>query len=554
MLLSLQIKNYVLIDSLNIDFSEGLNIFTGETGAGKSIIFDAISILLGGKVSSSVVRTGANRCIISGFFYIEKYHKIVSLVESRGIEILDGGVVIRREIDESGKSKCYLNDIVVSAKFLQELGELLVDIHGQHEHQSLLNLVYQREYLDNYAQLGATIEEYRKVYENYKVLKSKLEAMKMTQQEKERLVDLYKFQLEEIKSANLKVRDEEYIRDILPQLKNLSKLKESISSIWLQLYEDENSLCGALDKLEKKIHKSIESGAELDKCIDSLNVIKMEFEEIKNEVSLYRDKISNFDESQLDLLIEKLDKIERLKKKYGNTTEEILNYAQKTEKELETLQMSDDIKKDIEKELEEVTQKMNNLAEDISGKRKKFSEKLTEDVLKELKTLGMPKSRFVVVFEKLQEPQEFGIDKIEFFFTANPGEKPRPLKDIISGGELSRFMLALKTIESGAIPILIFDEIDSGISGPMGQVIGKKLSQLSKNSQVIVITHLPQIAAFAQRHFLVEKTITDKKTITQIKMLNRDNSVREIARMLSGKTITDTALRHADELLRQASA
>lgn len=552
MLTTLQIKNYILIDALKIDFASGLNIFTGETGAGKSIIFDAIGILLGEKVSPAVVRKGANQCSISGIFVIDRCPSVEKLASERGIDVSDGQIVIRREVDAGGRSRCFLNDEIVSVGFLSELGNLLVDIHGQHQHQSLLKLAFQSEFLDAVAGIEKELGEYRKIYSTWLALKAKLKSLNMSIQEKERLMDLYKFQINEIDSADIKPGDDEYINQMLPQMKNSSKLKALASEMWEQIYEGENSVITVTDKLRQNMEKLVAMGAPLAEHLDALNEVSEKLGGVKDSISDYLDSVSEFDEAKIDQLISKLDKLDRLKKKYGATIEAILEHREKISKELENLQMSDDIKKDVESDLAATEKNLNALALKLSKKRNAAAEKLASSVVNELKHLGMPKAKFSVRFEREASPTINGFDKIEFLFSANPGEDLKPLKEIISGGEMSRFMLALKTVEAGSIPVLIFDEVDAGLSGPMGQSVARKLSALSKKSQVIAITHLPQIAAFAERHFVVEKIADKNKTTTNIRILRPDEVVNEIARMLSGKEVTDSALRHAEELRKQA--
>ncbi len=552
MLSSIHLKNYILIDNLNIEFADGLNIFTGETGAGKSIIFDAVGILLGDKITQGIIRKGANHCSVSGVFLVEKNPDALKLLSERGIDASEGQIIIRRETDSGGKSRCFINDEIVSVNFLSELGYFLLDIHGQNQHQSLLKLSYQRDFLDGYAGLEDELTSYRKIYDAWQGLKSKLESLNISVQERERLIDLYKFQVDEIKSANLASGDEESIREKLPQMKNQGKLKEVVSAMWGRVYEDDDSLTATLGKIRELMEKASTYGAPFEKYIDVLNETFLKIDELKDGISGYLDTVEGFDDRMIDELITKLDKIEKLRKKYGSTIEEINAYMHKAETNLENLCMSDDIRKDVEGELKNSEKKLNEAASKISKERISAAEKLSSSVLKELKDLGMPKSKFIVGIEKEQTPGPCGRDKVEFFFSANPGEDPRPLKEIISGGEMSRFMLALKTVESGSIPSLMFDELDAGLSGPMGQTVGKKLLCLSEKSQVISITHLPQIAAFARRHFVVEKSAEKDKTTTRIRYLKNEESVDEIARMLSGRKITDSAKQHAEELVEQA--
>jgi len=555
MLLNLAIKNYALIDDLRLEFSGNMSVFTGETGAGKSIIVESIKLLLGERASSELVKKGAENCLISGEFDVSKLKALNKYLKELALEPEDETFFIRREIDVSGKSRAYVNDVPVNIKTLGNIGDYLVDIHGQHEHQSLFSGTAQRKLLDNFADAEKLLTEISKSYEIWKQLLFQKESKVLSEQEKQRLVEIYSFQVKEIDSASLRVGEDEEIEASLPRLKNAGKLMELSQGAYSILYESEGSILENLGKVQKLIENIDSIGGNIKEVSENLKSVIASLQDSAGQIESYKENLES-DPGALEKLLERQDLIRNLKKKYGLTIEEILGFREKTAKELDGLLKLDQNRQELEKEIEKTEKILFSLCEKLSNERKKWGGKLSEGVKKELAFLGMKKARFEISLEKTAEPSAEGWDKVEFMFQPNPGEDLKPLKDIASGGEISRGMLAIKTVFSSAdeVPVLIFDEIDTGLGGPMGQVVGKKMSDLSKHHQVICVTHLPQIAAFADQNISVTKETSNTKTKIKARTLSGNDRVEEIARMLSGENISDSARKHAQELISGAQA
>ena len=552
MLTNLVIKNFALIDDLKLEFAEGLNVFTGETGAGKSIIVESIKFLLGERASGDLVKKGAQSCLVSGEFNCSKLKGLKKYLKELAIEVSDETLFVRREIDISGKSRGVVNDIPVSMKTLGAIGDFLVDIHGQHEHQSLFSSTAQRKLLDNFGDAEKYLNEISKNYGHWRELLAEKESKVLSEQERQRLADIYGFQVKEIDSASLKPGEDEETEAALPMMKNSGKLLELSQEAYGLLYESDGSVIEKIGKV-KKLSDAINSLGGTAEISESLNSASTFLEEAASLIEDYKEKL-NCDPDALEKLLERQNLIRNLKKKYGSTIEEVLSFREKNAKELEILNKFDQNRKELEKEIEKTAKELFSWCSRLSNERKKWAEKLGEGVKKELGFLGMKKARFEISFEKMPEPFSEGWDKIDLMFQPNPGEDLKPLKDIASGGEISRVMLAIKTVLSKAdeVPVLIFDEIDTGLGGPMGQVVGKKMSDLSKNHQVISVTHLPQIAAFALQNISVTKETSDNKTKIKARALSEDDKIEEIARMLSGEKISDSARKHARELISGA--
>lgn len=554
MLLNLNIKNYALIEELSIELSPGLNIFTGETGAGKSIIIESLGLILGGRASSDIVRKDSSRCFISAEFDCSKYADLNNLLEDSGLGTAeDETIIIRREIDSSGKSRAFVNDRPSSVETLKNIGELLVDVHGQHEHQALFKPVLQKKLLDNFAGNEILLGELKIKYSEYKKLIALRDSRQMSEQERERLTELYSFQQKEINSAKLTHGEEEEIEQLLPKLKNADKLLAQSGELYDILYSSEGSVLERLGKIRRILETINAGGGNLAETSDGVGKAYYLLEEASREIENFKDNL-RLDPEEFNRLLERQDLISKLKRKYGSTIPDVLAYCEKISAELETISKADQNKLELERNIATVLESLEVLCKTLTSKRKKAAERLSAGIEKELADLGMKKARFEISIQKEPEPSSDGWDKLEFMFSANPGEDIKPLREIASGGEISRVMLAIKTVlaKSDSIPVLVFDEIDSGIGGPMGQTIGKKLSALSKHHQILCITHLPQIAAFASSHMAVSKETTKNITRTSIKKLSENDSLEEISRMLSGHEITPTARKHAAELIETA--
>ncbi len=552
MLLNLTIRNYALIDEARLEPGDGLTVFTGETGAGKSIIIESIGLLLGERASAQAVRKGTDRCFITGEFDISRVKDLDRFLEEAGIPSEgETSLIVRREIDSQGRSRALVNDRPVSISTLAAIGSFLVDIHGQHEHQSLFHTENQRALLDRYAGAEELAARVAGAYRQWQELLAFKESQLMSAQERERRIDLYSFQLKEIDGAHPVPGEEEELEHALPQLKNAEKLQAVADEAYQILYSSDSAVLDNLRRVDKLLAQMASLGASFTDTAASLADSLAGIEEAARDIENFRDHISA-DPEQLNELLERQDTLHRLKRKYGATIQEILAYRGRIAGELAALNASDDRLKELDRNIATARRALDGLCSQLTALREKAGQKLARLVEKELDTLGMKKARFSVAREALPEPVSFGADRIAFLFSANPGEDLQPLKAIASGGEMSRVMLGLKTVLANAdrVPLLIFDEIDTGIGGPMGKVVGRKLEELSDHHQVLCITHLPQIAACGEHQFYVSKATKGNHTRTIVSPLSPQDRREEIARMLSGDEITDTARRHADELLK----
>ncbi|MFH1368097.1 MAG: DNA repair protein RecN [Elusimicrobiota bacterium] len=556
MLLNLQIRNYALIDELNLELTPGLNIFTGETGAGKSIVIESLNLILGERASAQLVRKGSSRCFVTGTFDISKLKKLKKFIDDSGLSGDDTDtLILRREIDAAGKSRAFVNDTPAGLNTLLEIGNHLVDVHGQHEHQTLLKTASQRELLDGFAGNEELLSDAERHFRLWKELQAQKDSQNLSEQERARLVDLYSFQVKEINGAKLSPGEEEEIEQALPQMKNAEKLRELSNEAHQLLYGEDGSALEKLNKARKILETINNLSNSLGETAETLNSATYSVEEVSDEMENFAEKLSA-DPERFNELLSRQDIIHKLKKKYGKDIPEILAYGEKIEKELDALTKFDQNRQELDAKMSKTLKQLSVTCEKLTESRKKAATKLASGIAAELAELGIKKAQFKVLIEKENEPTSEGWDGIEFLFSANPGEDAKPLKNIASGGEMSRVMLGIKTVLAKAdnVPVLVFDEIDAGIGGPVGQTVGKKLKALSKHRQILCITHLPQIAAFADKHLSVEKAVQAGKTSTLIRNLAEKDRLEEIARMLSGEEITPSARKHASELLTQSNA
>ncbi|MCX7794075.1 MAG: DNA repair protein RecN [Thermodesulfovibrionales bacterium] len=549
MLQELAIKNLAIIENLILTFKPGLNVLTGETGAGKSIIVDALSLALGERASSEILKYGADEGSVQALFDIENIENI-NLPESLPLE--DSSIILKRIISSSGKNRAYINENLVNLSTLQSIGSLLVDIHSQHEHQSLMNKERQLELLDSFGVIDSLKKEYSEVYTIVTELKERIRKIEEDLRYREQRADLLRYQINEITKAGLRPDEEESLRKEYAILKNSAKLLEAVNLAHSSLYESENSCIVQIAKTINRLKELAHIDPELQEVVEIISQAKPLIEETSRNLSALREKY-NIDPRRLDYLNERLDLIERLKKKYGPSVQEILYYLEKAKKELEILESSENVLSDLKNELAEKEGILWRLAEEISDKRRETARRIEEAMKNELKEVALDKAIFRINIRRLPELSKNGIDDIEFEFSANPGEPPRSMTKIASGGELSRLMLCLKVIlaEVDRIPVLIFDEVDAGIGGTVADKVGQRLKKLSKNRQILCITHLPQIASRADHHIKVEKVQKKNSVEVKVKSLSETERQEEIARMLSGK-ITDASLRHARELLKES--
>ncbi|WP_409270596.1 DNA repair protein RecN [Neobacillus sp. SCS-31] len=557
MLTELSIKNFAIIEALSVSFSKGLTVLTGETGAGKSIIIDAIHLLVGGRGSSEFVRHGEEKAEIEGLFILDdKKHPCVEKASEYGIEIEDAMIVLRRDISQNGKSVCRVNGKLVTLTVLREIGGTLVDIHGQHEHQELMNEALHLSLLDQFGNHGIfpVLESYQRVYGKYEETLGKLRKLSENEQQMAHRLDLIQFQYEEITTANLKPDEDEELAEEKQRLVNFEKIFESVQSGYNALKGDSRALDWAGEAMGL-----LEGAAALDPSYkDTFEAISNSYYMLEDAASTLRNRLEllEYDPERLNEIEARLTEINQLKRKYGKTIPEILSYAEKISAEIDALQNKETHIGNLEKELAQLKKHLSSEGSNLTSIRKKSAEKLEKLIHKELKDLYMAKTVFEIRF--LNERSQYtrmGADKVEFFISTNPGEPLKPLSKVASGGELSRIMLALKSIFSKhqGVTSIIFDEVDTGVSGRVAQAIAEKIFKVATGSQVLCISHLPQVAAMADTHLLISKVTKGGRTKTSVVPLNEEEKVAEIVRMISGVEITDLTKEHAKELLLLAS-
>ncbi|MBI4376363.1 MAG: DNA repair protein RecN [Elusimicrobia bacterium] len=552
MLRKLSVKNFAIIAEQSIELGGGFNALTGETGAGKSILVEALGFLLGARGSSSWLRAGAERLEVSGVFDRDDLPK-----EWRSLyKLSDTTALLKRELDASGRTRATVNGIAAPVSALASLGERIVDFHGQHQHQSLLKPAFQLEVLDRFGEL---LEERGKValsYQAWAALKSESEQAHMSDDERRRLIDLYRFQLGEIQQAALKPGEEEELESALPRLKNGERLKTFADGAYQLLYEQESSILSQLLKAERALSELCRVDAALASTHETVESARLSLEEAAHCVAQYRERL-NVEPEELDKALSRMEEISRLKKKYGPSLDEVLGSQKKLSEELDRLENFESRREKIEGELAQVFARLEEDCDRLHKARLKAAVQLERGLLKELKLLGLPESRFSVSVE-LEEgrygPQ--GADAVEFMIASNPGEPLRPVREIASGGELSRVMLALKTVLSSAdsVSILVFDEVDAGIGGAVARAVGQKLARLGRGRQVLCVTHLAQVACFAQSHFHVSKAVSGGRTKVAVERLEGERRLQAIARMLGGRDSSAAGLKHAQELLEESVA
>ena len=548
MITSLNIRNYALIENLNIDFTKGLTVITGETGAGKSIIIDSIDLLLGQRANSSIIRTGANSCVISATFDISKNIKAKNVLADLSIDY-ENEIIIRRQIDISAKSKAYINDISVSVSSLSNIGKYLVDFYAQNKSNMLFEESYQRQIIDIIAGNCNLLNKLSVKYDELEKLNSKKEDIEKSNTDREKILDLYKYQIQEIKKANLSINEEENIEKDLPKLKNAEKIQNITKEMILILYKQDNSIIDNLSTIAKQIDLLQKYGINVDNISNNINLSISQLDDVYREIEEIYNGIDVSSEA-LDLMLERQQLIKKLKSKYGKTIQGIIDYCVDLEEKVKTLENYDINIEKVQKEIDELLKEITKICEEISSNRKKASCHISKKIMMELEDLNMKNSQFEIALEKT-EITRTGFDKLEFMFSANKGEKLYPIALVASGGEISRLMLALSTTisENYNVDTIIFDEIDTGTSGKTGDKIGKKLKSLSKNRQVISISHLAQIASSANNHIKIYKETQQDRNITKAKILNQKERIEEIAKIISGEQITEHALKHAEEML-----
>ncbi|HHW66752.1 MAG: repair protein RecN [Epulopiscium sp.] len=558
MLIHIYIKNIALIDEITLDFDECLNILTGETGAGKSILIDSINFALGERTSKEMIRSGESNALVELLFFLRK-DEAVDLLKDMGIHLEeDRYLLISRSINQTGRNICRINGQTVTLGMLRQVSNLLIDVHGQHQHQSLLNVGKHIELLDEFCK--DVLKDYKnrlsQYYKEYKAIEKQMENLIVDEKEKERKIDLLKFQIDEISDAKLKKNEDELLQSQLKILYNSEKLTKGIDHAYTLLYDNAFKGSSAYDNLGEvsKILKDLSGiDSELLPAYETAENLLIQLEDLSRDIRNYREKIDHNPEELQDAE-KRLDLIYNLKRKYGNTIDEILEYKGKIEEELNFIINSDEKRKQLHKEYLELEKKITDLCKKISDIRKEKAKIIENSIEKVLHELEMKEAKFSIHFSQKEHFNDNGWDQVEFMISTNPGEGIKPLSKIASGGEMSRIMLALKSVlaDIDEIDTLIFDEIDTGISGRTAQKVAEKLGFISRKHQVICITHLPQIAAMADQHYRIEKKVENEKTISSVQVLDNQQIITELARLTSGASITDITLKNAEEMKKMA--
>ena len=535
MISTLHIKNIGIIDEIMIDFSNGFNILTGETGAGKTLIIGALGIVAGGRFSKEMIRKGENHSYVEVSIYLPNHPKAV-----------DGNIIISREIFDNGRNTCKINGRLVTVNELKEFMNNIINIHGQNDNQNLLNKENHIKYLDKF--LGKEFlskkNEYTELYNKYVDINRKLKENYGDEKEKQRKLDLLNYQVNEIKNANLKINEDEELEEQRNLIVNAEKISKSLNEADMQINENAlNSISIAIKNLEKIEDINIK----YQKTLSSLKSNYYDLQEIAIDLNHYNSDTS-FEEEERDKIENRIDEINDLKRKYGNTIEEILNYKNEVEEEIDKIENLEEKNNELKTELTKITAELEKRAIELHETRQKNGIELETKINSELADLEMPNAKFKINIENTNFNKD-GTDEIEFMITTNKGEDFKPLIKTASGGEMSRIMLAIKTVLSDVdeVPILIFDEIDTGISGKAGNAVGEKLKTISKNHQVIIVTHLASIAAKGDSNYYIYKEVEGNNTKTRIQNLNEKELIEEIARIASG-IVSEISLKHAMEL------
>lgn len=555
MLRELSIRNFAIIDDLTVNFSEGLTVLTGETGAGKSIIIDAVHLLAGGRASSEFIRHGATKAELTGLFQVNnEEHSIYEKLEESGIDIEEDMVILRRDINDKGKSVCRVNGKLVPLSVLREVGATLIDIHGQHENQELMDEKKHIYLLDQFAatELAPIKERYYEMFLSYRELKHEIASLNIDEQRTAQRIDLYQFQIKELEQAELKVGEEDELSEERRRLLNFHKIFERANIAYEAISGELKGLDWVGDAMS-----ALEDIVSLDDQFkEASEAVTTSFYALQDSAHLVKNILDEleFDPERLNEVEQRLALYQTMKRKYGSTVEEILHYYEKIQEELIQLLNRDESIQKNEQKLKKMEVELDQLAEELTSIRKQCGLKLSEAIMEQLRDLHMEKAKFIVNFEQLNTFDAHGKDYVAFYISTNVGEPPKSLPKIASGGELSRIMLALKTIFSSSVGVtsIIFDEVDTGVSGRVAQAIAEKIAAVSIHSQVLCISHLPQVAAMADQHYLIRKQVEDNRTFTTVTNIDYNQRIEEVSRMMSGAEITDLTLQHANELLEIA--
>ncbi|MFH5831392.1 DNA repair protein RecN [Halalkalibaculum sp. DA3122] len=563
MIKSLYVKDFALIDELEVELGNGLNILTGQTGAGKSIIVGALNMILGERADTELLRQGADKAITEGIIHVGEMPPIRELLEDNAVEYAQD-LILRREIRESG-SRAFINDTPVTIAVLREVGNYLVDLHGQHDHQLLLKEENHRGVIDGFDAIAPLLNAYRETYHEMGKLKRELRKLQQREDELQEKMELYRFQDQELEEANLDPDEEEELEAELKLLDNAEDLDQKAAAVVEMGSGDEVNVMELLNRIKLHLEDMARIEEDFETYLEEISTARISIQEMINFTERYRSSIE-FNPQRLDELRNRLSELNRLRKKYNRGIPELIEYHHQIRKELSLAENFDLEIEKMEKKISAKAEELSQRARALHDKRRQIGQKLSADIVDELRQMGIPEGQFRVRVDWLfsdhgwiqvdgqpVECTEHGCDEVSLYISTNKGEEPKPLAKIASGGEISRVMLALKSIlaKEQSLPVMIFDEIDNGISGEISEKVGRSMRRLSQQCQIIAITHQPQIASQAHHHYKVEKAEKDGRTVSRINPLSNKEHIQEVASLMSGEDITDAALKSARELIER---
>lgn len=553
MLLNLSILNFIIFEKIFLDFTDGFNVFTGETGAGKSMIIDSLNLLLGGKSNKGFVRKDCDKATVQGSFYIEENSPLLALLAEQGIETEDGTIIITRDVMDNGRSTARINEILINISFLKKISRYLLDIHGQYEQQSILDSSEHIQILDKMcgAELNNLLSDYQSLYRDYVRLKNELAALEKSNRDKNARMDFLDFQINEINSARLKAGEESTLFEEYNILSNLNDIKSNVFQAAEYFTDDNHSITDMLSEALKAIKRVSHFDEKLRGFETAMELIIDSSQELSFDLIDYAND-RDLDDERLSFLEQRLEAINHIKRKYNMEVEDLLIHRDKAVGELDLLKNIDMRINGLKDSLKSVVVRMESLSEKLHDIRKSKATIIAQEIENQLYALNMKEARFQVNMSEMEAFTELGRDNVLFMISTNPGMDLMPLDKILSGGEVSRIMLAIKSIinEIDEIPTMIFDEIDTGISGKTAHMVGEKIKRISATHQVICVTHSPQIASAAHTHFVIEKLTDGQSTYSSVTRLGHEDRIREVARLLSSLDITEISLKNAEEMVK----
>ena len=555
MLVNLVIQDFAIIEHLEVNFEQGMTVLSGETGAGKSIIIDALGLLVGGRGSSDFIRTGAKKTDIQGLFVVENNPQLMATLTENDIELDGQNILLERELSHNGRNVCRVNNKIVTTAILRKVGEQLVDIHGQNEHQELMRAEQHLNILDQYGRTAITplLTDYQVTYQQYRHLQKQIADKNANEQAYAQRLDMLQFQIDEISSAKILKHEDEDLEQEQDRLSNFQKINQALQQTLAVLSVDESNALDLSGIAMAQLGDIASYSQDFHDISENLNSAYYTLQDVISNVQDQLDSLE-FDEGRLNEIEQRLELLNNLKRKYGPTLTDVHDYYQKIKAEYHEMQQLTDESGQIEADFQNVQQQLTQQAQQLTTAREKTALRLEKNIHQQLRSLYMDKAVFKVQFAKSEQMLQSGQDQVAFYLQTNPGESLKPLVKIASGGELSRIMLAIKTIvaQGEGVTSIIFDDVDTGVSGLVAQAIADKISVIASHSQVLCITHLPQVAAMSDHQYLIEKKVLNGRTTTTLQKVTGEQRVLVIAKMIAGKEVTKLAEEHAAELLRQA--